>query len=230
MALTCTFVSIKIVCPSIVDGSVLIACSVVGTGSGLNPLVALAGAPIGGPGSWDAGRLVWSPAFALDVADLAALYERHRDLPGARMERASLDKSLTTAVGGAAHQLGLRPQHLAIRLWYGQVRADRPTLASHLSGWDRKFVGGRSGPSCRADPGVGPAPRGQQDDPGPQPVLVRCLVPVRARLQPCAVRDAQLDPDGSWLRHPRKLHGCHSPLSVPCPPGPGRRTRPGPTQ
>lgn len=42
-----------------------------------------------------------SPAFALDVADLRALYERHRGQPGVVMKRSLWAKLLSTALGTA---------------------------------------------------------------------------------------------------------------------------------
>ncbi len=42
-----------------------------------------------------------SPTFALDVADLTALYERHRGQPGVVMKRSLWSKLLSTALGTA---------------------------------------------------------------------------------------------------------------------------------
>ena len=42
-----------------------------------------------------------SPAFALDVADLTALYQRNRDIPGVAMKRSLWAKLLSTALGTA---------------------------------------------------------------------------------------------------------------------------------
>lgn len=42
-----------------------------------------------------------SPAFALDVADLTALYQRNRDVPGVAMKRSLWAKLLSTALGTA---------------------------------------------------------------------------------------------------------------------------------
>jgi hypothetical protein len=47
------------------------------------------------------------------------------------------------------------------------------------------------------DPGVGPATRGQQHDPGTQPILVGRLAAIGALLQPRPLTGPQLDPDGT---------------------------------
>jgi len=76
------------------------------------------------------GRRWWSVGEVQDAAELAKHWAWHGFKPAEA--RAWSEVVWDAEVAAEAHKLGLRPEHLAARLWYGRIRADRPTLASRL--------------------------------------------------------------------------------------------------
>jgi len=65
-----------------------------------------------------------------DAAQLAKQWAWHGFTPAEA--KAWSEVIWSTGTAAEAHKLGLQPEHLATRLWYGRVRSDRPTLASRL--------------------------------------------------------------------------------------------------
>src|SRR5206468_2869994 len=76
------------------------------------------------------GRRRWSVGEVQDAAELAKHWAWHGFKPAEA--RAWSEVAWDAEVAAEAHKLGLRPEHLATRLWYGRVRTDRPTFASRL--------------------------------------------------------------------------------------------------
>ncbi len=76
------------------------------------------------------GRRWWSVGEVEDAAEHAKHWAWHGFKPAEARAWSEVVWSAKTAA--EAHKLGLRPEHLATRLWYSRVRADRPTLAGRL--------------------------------------------------------------------------------------------------
>jgi hypothetical protein len=76
------------------------------------------------------GRRWWSVGEVEDASQLAKDWAWQGFTPAEA--RAWSEVVWDAEAAAEASKLGLRPEHLVLRLWYGRVRTDRPTLASRL--------------------------------------------------------------------------------------------------